>query len=75
MFSRRGGVYQASKCRLLHHQTLLTLAGIKKTIRVMMSDDRVYNLPEAQESIATVADSIDRWRDPETYNFGGQIFF
>lgn len=40
-----------------------------------MSDDRVYNLPEAQESIATVADSIDRWRDPETYNFGGQIFF
>lgn len=40
-----------------------------------MSDDRVYNLPEAQESIATVADSINRWRDPETYNFGGQIFF
>ena len=29
----------------------------------MMSDDRIYDLPDDQESIATVADSIDRWRD------------
>lgn len=63
MFSRRGEVYQASKCKLLHHQTLLTIVGIKNTTRVMMSDDRIYDLPDDQESIATAADSIDRWRD------------
>lgn len=28
-----------------------------------MLDDRIYNLPDDPESIATVADSIDRWRD------------
>lgn len=62
-FSRRGGVYQASKCKLLHHQTLLTIAVIQNTIKVMMSDDRVYNLHDDQESIATITDSIDRWQD------------
>lgn len=55
MFSRRGGVYQASKCKLLHHLTLLQTSKHK----FMMSEDRVYDLPDDQESIATVADSID----------------